>query len=462
MELFDAYGRPLQASHTTNPPHIRGGWQVASGEESSTSLFLSSAHGLRRSDERKKARVAYFLNPLLYAGVNVIVSYVVSDAFSYGDLDDKTAQLALDEFWPANDLGSLTERMFIEHLLDGETATVFDKQQTSQRDAPGLIGLADVDRGVEVESRITGGVTSIQVANEEGRLEPYQQGEFVWLAHDALYNDPRGWPVVMRAIDPCLAYVGLLNHRLRAWEIQGRLNAVYKALVDTSTSDGGLAQHKAKAEIYGKIPRNGAVVTLAMDSQTGRSEELTFPEVGKGAGDASNDARLIRLLAAAALDLPEHYLGEGGNVTRTTADSMGDPARRGFLRRQAFVRTWGNEVFRRELKRRFGPERRYIKRIVKVRDDGLTRVVSRKRVPAEQVEVPWVFPSLSTDDIIGLTKKVETAHRLGLASRQTLSGELGYDPSIEQERMQNEASAGASPGRQPPNRQEEEDGDVVE
>lgn len=435
--LVDQYGQPLAAS--TPDPALRGGWIQTGGLGTPAALPTAGLLGVDRATERRAARIAYWLNPAFWGALQVVQAYVIGDTFTYGDLDDRAAQDALDGFWAANHLAEMVDRFWTEFSLDGENATVWVGDL--RKSEPARIAFLDVDQGLELTAGTLEGVTRIKAHNET-----WQAGEFVWTAHDALYNDPRGWGVVRHAVGPSIAYINLLNHRLRLQDVQGRLNAVYHALVNTRTPDGGLSQQVAKSAVYGRIPANGAVVTLAKDRETGQAESLEFLDVGKGAADAASDARLIRLLLSLVVGVPEHYLGEGGQVTRTTADSMGDPARRGFLRKHAIVRGWLDRTFRTELVRRHGPTRKYGKRVVRVRDDGRTRVVENRRVPANQLEVPWVFPNVDTDDLVSLVRKVELAAKLRLASKQTLSGELGYDPALENERM---AAEGDSTPTQP-------------
>lgn len=438
-------GRPIAAHRE---PGLRGGWIQTGALGEPATLDTTGLLGVDRRTERRAARVAYFLNPAFWGALQVIHSYVVGDSFTYADLDDRRAQDTLDDLWAANDLGQLVDRFWTEFSLDGENATVWTGDL--RRNQPARLAFLDVDRGVDLTHTTTEGVTRL-----EADRETWDAGEFVWTANEALYNDPRGWPIARHAVQPAIAYLRLLNHRLRQQDLQGRINAVYTAIINTRTPDGGLAQQQAKASAYGRVPRDGAVVTLAKDAETGQAEDLRFLDSGKGATDAASDVRAIRLLLSLTLGVPEHYLGEGGNVTRTTADSMGDPARRGFLRRHAIVRRWLDNVLRAELVRRHGPNQTYRKRSVQVRDDGRTRVVTTRRVTAAQVEGGWVFPDVSSDDVANLVLKARTAAQLRLASRQTLSGMLGFDPAIELERMSVEGDA---PGPQPPEGRQDFDG----
>lgn len=428
--ILDQYGAPLTSAATE--PGLRGGWVLTGGLGRATPQG-ASAYGVDRRTERRKSRVAYFLNPVYWGAIQVVQGYVIGDTFTWGDHNDRRVRETVDELAARNDLPDLAERFWTEFMLDGENATVWIGDLT--RDAPARIAFLDVDRGIDLKHAVETGITGI-----DAERETWEGGEFVWSAWDALYNDPRGWPVARHAVDSCVAYVNLLNARLRQQELQGRLNAVYKALIYGRNPEAKLAEQKAKAAVYGNVPKDGAVVTLAKDPETGMSEELEFLDPGRGASDAASDARLLRLVTASVIGVPEHYMGEGGNVTRTTADSMGDPARRALLRRQAVVRSWLDRTIRAELVRRHGEQQTYQVRRVEVSDDGRARKVSTKRVPASQVEVPWAFPDLTSDDVVALTRLVDMAVSRRLMSMQTARARLGMDPALEAERLQQEGA----------------------
>ena len=432
--ILDQYGQPIQEAGTSLD-RISGGWIQTGGIGTSVTPTSLLALNVSREDVRTVSRAAYLLNPLLFGAVSVMHSFVLGEGLSYGDMPDKRAYSALEEFWAVNDLDQLANRWLTEYLVDGENLTLFPRDgegQAAKASGPARIGFYDVSHSLELrtEDGVPTHITSVKLGERE-----YQEGAFVWSANEQLWNDPRGWPLVMRAITPALAYVNFVNSRIRVHEIQSRINGLYKAF--TYSNDPG-AELKAKASVYSAMPRNGAILTVHKDRQSGESEEFGFLETKANAADSKEDARLIRLLISAALQIPEHYLGEGGSVTRTTADSMGEPARRAFARLQNSFRGYLNRLYRLELKRRFGDAQRYTVRRVTVSEDGLTRKVETKKVSADVLEGPWLFPSLRNEDLEALEKKVRVANELTLASKQTLAGELGYDYALELERMAQE------------------------
>lgn len=434
--ILDQFGSPID----NFDDDLQGSWRVVGGVGAALKLpsGLDLLTHLNRRETQKASVVAYYLNPLLYGAVEVIKAFVLGAGLSYGEFADKRAQACLEDFWFENDLEALAERYFTEHLLTGESLTVFPR--AFKGDQPARVGLFDVVNGtmeISTPEGMPDRVDTIRI-NSSRTL---QQGEYHWQANEALFNDPRGWPVVSRAVGPSLAYINFINSRIRVHEIASRINAIYYALAD---SDKALDD---KAKRFRNMPRNGSVLTLGM-TKDGQSEKFEFASRNVNAGDSSVDGKMIKQLVCIVLGLPDHYLAEGGGVTRTTADSMGAPARKGFERRQRVVSRWINGIFRMELMRRNGPERLYTVQSVRLTPAG-DRVVSKRRVSARLMEVPLGFPELNDEDLQGLVAQVRAAAELRLASRQTLAAQMGYDYAAEVEYLAGEAPLPTPPQPQP-------------
>jgi hypothetical protein len=370
---------------------------------------------------------------------------VVGDDFSYGVLDDRDARLALDEFWAHNDLANLGERIWTEYLIDGESAVVFERDREGDA-APARIGLVDLDKGIKLEHDTMNGVTAIETQGPKFTRAVWEQGEFVWTAHSALFNDPRGWPVMMQAIPAALSYIGLINSRLRMHDIQARINGVYKAFYKNGEDDKFIA----KSQQFRRIPRDGNILTLAKDPVTGHSEELDFLKGDRGASDAASDARLLRLLISAALAVPPTWLGDAESSNRASSAEMNGPPLMAMKRRQSTFRGIMTRIFRLELLRRFGPDKRYLVRYSEEKRDRNGQVTGKrsktKRIPAELLEPPWILPEVSDTSQAEITEKVRLLASLGLASKQTQQELMGLDVSEELERL------GSEGGTQPAQR----------
>lgn len=441
--LLDRFANPIQSAlpqKTQTVPGMRtGGWAELGNADPGT----NHVYNLDRTIERRASRVAYFANPLISGLIgNILVPYVVGDDFSYGMLDDKDAQRALEEFWSYNDLANFGERVWTEYLIDGESAVVFE-QGLERRDEPARVGIVDLDRGIKLEHDTMNGVTAIETEGARLTRAVWEKGEFVWTAHGALFNDPRGWPVMMQAIPAALSYMGLLNARLRLHDLQARINGVYKALYYPNDTTAN-ADFEAKAARFARIPRDGNILTLAKDAVSGHEEELEFLTAGKGSGDAASDGRLIRLIISSALAVPPTWLGDAEDANRASASEMNGPPLMAMKRRQSTFRGMMTRLFQLELLRRYGPEKRYLVRYSETKTDRTGQPVGKrtktKRVPAEMLEIPWMLPALDDTSQAEITEKVRLLASLGLASKQTQQELMGLDVAEESERLGSEGT----------------------
>ena len=427
MELYGPDGRLLEDRNETWREGLP--WEGGQG---------ARIYGVDRDTARQRTRSAFHANPLFGAAIEVAAALLIGDEFTYGTLNaDKTAKAALDDLWTVNNLGHLiSARLSLEYLLDGEMCGVMPLDDPG--DVAARFAHLDMASGVKVRSDTMNGVTGIESRGADSKPLTWEAGQFVLTAHNALWNDPRGWPESMRAVGPANAYMELLGHRLDIHALQGRLLGVQKVFVDRKDPNSR-AIFAEKSSAYRRLPRRGGIVTLAMvEGADGKviSDELAFTSPGGGAGNAETDMKaFVRLVALNILGMPEHYLGEGGGVTRTTATSMTLPAIRSVKKVQGAFRSHLDGLYRSDLKRRYGAARVYTVTAYDLRDGGKTRVARKKRVTADQIEVPWVFPSITQENLADLIMRAEAAGDQGWASPQTLSGSLGFDPAAEAENM---------------------------
>lgn len=448
MLLYGPTGELLDEGTDPETSRTRGWREAGLGTAPNTSYV----YGVNRDDVRRRTRRAFFTNELFGAAVEIATALLIGDEFSYGELNmDRAGREVLDDFWSENDLSHLVpSRLVTEYLLDGELCAVFPNSAETRADLPAPIVHLDMEAGVRVFSSISG-VERVETTAADGRTTlTWQDGEFVFTAHNALWNDPRGWPVAMRAVAPSEAYLTLLQHRLNTHDLQGRILGVQTVFVDRNDPNSRAA-YEAKRTAYRSMPKRGGILTLAkVEGKDGKviNDEINFMTPGNGAANAQADARsFVRLTALCVLGMPEHYLGEGGTVTRTTADSMTLPAIRGVKRIHAGLRRHFDRMFRLELKRRHGPDRLYKVSRYEVQPDGKTRKKRTKRVPADLIEVPWVFPQVTQDNLTDLIARAEVAQRNNWASPQTLSASLDFDPAAEAELL---AAVGQTFGRPNP------------
>ena len=166
-----------------------------------------------------------------------------------------------------------------------------------------------------------------------------------------------------------------------------------------------------------------------------RASNRTPHRESRGA-DAEKDIRATSAPSPAA-GIPEHYLAVSDTGNRATAESMSEPMVRRMEALQQLIVGLLTELFRKELARRFGPDRLYAQTVIEV--GGLTRTRKTIRVPASQLTIPFDTPPVRNTDAD--TTRVLAALNAGLISNQTATRELGYDPALEAELKSNERGA---------------------
>lgn len=374
-------------------------------------------------------RRAYERLPLFRAALDTVTSLTLGTGVTYGELDDPRAMQALEEWYALNDIENLSKQMFLQWMLDGELLLLI--AQDASPSEPAWLNLWDTkERPVEIRTapgnpRL---ITGVKVGTQTTR-EP---NTFVWRASGTLFNKTRGQSPIATAVPAAAEYTRLLELRMRAHEIRGRLNAVYYALAEDA------ATLNAKAERYRKLPRDGNVITLQMNAQ-GQSERLEFTNPDTRAADAETDVRALIRTVAMVTGVPEHYLSVGDTGNRATAESMAEPMLRRIEEHQTFLEGVLTAAFQRELVRRYGPASTFTVRTSELQRDG-TRVDSTMQVPARDLHIPFSFPPVRGDDQAELDR-VRFAYEAGLLSRESTIEALGFDPALELERQANDPAA---------------------
>jgi hypothetical protein len=424
--ILDASGNPISAS---TDPGLRGGWvRTGPGIERPTSISQLLGQPVSRHLERTAARLAYLTNPLVFGAIEALHGITLGTNLTYGRMPDERADVAWREFWEVNHLHEMADRVFRERMTDGETLTLWPTSSTTlrrNRDQPARIGLYDVAMGWTYET-IPGLPSEIESVLTDGNTI-HGPGEFTYQGHLAgLWNDPRGFPVLMQAVPAALAYVNFLNSRIRLHRIQSRINAIYRAFIDPSWSAD--AQRKAlqeRAAAFEKIPSDGAVVTIGMNPENGEGETFEFPNLDKKSVDSSEDGRLLRMLFAVGLNLPLLLLSDGEDANKATGSVQLKSTVMALEKHQSIAWRWLQGVGRTELKRRYGPAQTYR---VETRSTKGGRVVTEsEQVTADLIELPVTLPEITADDAEGILAKVQYARSQGWVSSQTGAGMLGLD-----------------------------------
>ena len=88
---------------------------------------------------------------------------------------------------------------------------------------------------------------------------------------------------------------------------------------------GQLEQRRAQ---YSRVPQSGSIIV------TDANEEWRAVQPQIGADDVEADGKAIRLMVAAGVGVPLHFLAEGESANRATAREMGTATYRHFQHRQ--------------------------------------------------------------------------------------------------------------------------------
>lgn len=387
-------------------------------------------------DDQARARAAYDETPLLNAAVGAVIDLALGDGITYGQLDDPTAYQALEEWYELNQVDELSKDMLRDWLLDGVLLPVI--ADDAPRSQPAWVNLWDTVRH-PVEVKHTPGnprdVTGV-------KLPRTQRPEIGVDAFALRRNRPAvrtevstrlGVSPLATAVNSAVAHARLLELRLRLHEIRGRLNAVYYAFAESPE------ELQAAAARFKNMPRDGRLVTLWRDRNTGQSEQLELLTAKAEGADAEKDIRAYIRTVASVAGIPEHFLAVGDTGNRATAESMSEPMVRRMEALQQLIVGVLTELFRKELVRRFGKDRLYSMTVLEV--DGLTRTKRVEMVPASKLTIPFDAPPVRNTEAD--TDRVMAAFDKGFISKQTATSELGFDPALEAELMSNERSPDA-------------------
>lgn len=346
MQILDQHGQPIRQEQRLGagsllPPEtsLHPGWyEGLPGDRAPDGYY-----GQTDSYARRTCNALYAVNGLFHAAVEIAASLLMGDEVSYGVLPDKGLQLVVEEFWAANSFDELlSQRILLDWFLEGELAMVWPTgPQAPPRDLPARIGMLDVEsQGFAVEADTRYGATPgdmvSQVCIHPWGSAPlrWERGEFTWGATGGgRRNNPRGRPWAFAAAEASVGYIEMLNLRINAHEMQQRILAVYHAIIDPTGTDArgvadkGVYDWRRKAAGFRTIPREGSVVPVMVrpgyTDVTGQKfdevrEDIQFLQPARGASDAATDMRhVLRLVGLTMGGLPEHWMGEGGNATRT-------------------------------------------------------------------------------------------------------------------------------------------------
>lgn len=419
-ERKEAFEEAMLLAESIHPP-------VLPGFDNAEWVAGDSGHNKRAAFQR-----AHGLNDLVTASVETLAALTLGVGMTYGKFGNAVLDEALEEWWLLNSADDLAHDALIHGFLTGEMLGLI--AQNGSRNAAAWVNLVDtVKTRLEVLTadgnprNVTG--LKIQLDNREVTKNP---AEFQWFNTGAAFNKTRGVPPFYAALKPAESFAALGEYRLRLHAIRARLNFVLKIFA------ANRAEYRQKAAQLRKLPDSGHGVVLQKDPSTGQAEEFEMALTNTDARDAKADIDTFRQRVAMVFGIPEHFLAVGDTANRSTAESMEKPAQVKVEKWQNIIIRFMQDLFRKELIRRFGARSEF-----KIGDET---------VPVTRVFAPFALPPVleTATDLAAL----QFAWAEGLVSRETLQERLDLDTALEEERLNKERSGNE---REEPTNTEQQD-----
>lgn len=291
----------------------------------------------------------YNANPLALAIIELTTSFVLGEGLTVSACN-KRVQEVIDSFWhhPENHMDeriyslctelSLYGEQFIHFFVNTYNGTVIIRQID-----PSLIDQIETDpediekplrfhrRPIGQVMTATSGDPPPQIVHmptsEDMQGTWFKAGEEVLhIAINKVSNAKRG--------KSDLATLLTWLKRYQEWLIdRARINKYKTAFLWDVTLRGADKKTLDRKQMeYTAPPQPGTVLVHS------EAEKWTAVEPQINAGDASADARAIKLMVAVGATLPEHYLSDGDYGNRATASEMSLPTMLKFKRRQRIIR----------------------------------------------------------------------------------------------------------------------------
>lgn len=276
---------------------------------------------------------AWRTNPLARRIVSLTTDYVVGSGI-YLTSSIAWVQKFVDEFWRLNGMDTRLYQWCDELTRSGELFVVMRTDEVSG---------ASFVRGVPAV-RIDKVETHADDLERELRYHELIRGDFEgrwWPSHNNnidqeqvmlhyAINRPVGCVRGDGDLGPILPWL----KRYKDWlENRVRLNKYKTAFMWDVTITGrpGRGDTVRKKRFKYKHPPEPGSIIVHDDSE---NWEAVSPKIE--AWDAKEDGRALRLMIAAGVGIPLHFLAEGESATRATAREMGDPTFRHYYQRQLF------------------------------------------------------------------------------------------------------------------------------
>ncbi len=426
------------------------GQAIDTDEENWRKLTADAGRDLPSLTQERMQKIAHWLweqNPLANRIIELPVAYLLAEGVKL-IVPDEGNQKAIDRFWkdPINDMNLKLPKKVRELAIFGEQAypafvndvdgmmrigyldpsyiSEIVKDPDNSEQPIGLITKRDRKGNYRRFRIIINGPETVFTRRTQRIREEFGDGELFYFSINDLSSGSRGRSDLLHQADWLDTYDQFLFGEAERYK---HLRAfVWDLMLKNATAE--TVKQRAREVV---MPKDGGVY-VHNDSET---LEPKTPELQ--AQDTSVGARLLRNHMLGGASIPEHWFGGGGDVNRSTADSMGDPAFKVLAMRQ-----------------------RVLKHIL----ESMGRYVLLKTAAADGDKVDWsdpawspeaVFPDLVAADLAGnATAMQQVVTACGLAIEKKLmtdktalmligvvSGRLGVEIDADKELADAKAEA---------------------
>lgn len=169
--------------------------------------------------------------------------------------------------------------------------------------------------------------------------QTFTDGECFYFAVNNLCSDSRGCSDIFHVADWCDAYEKMLDGEMQ------RQDFLRAFVWDVTLKGGSLTDVKTKSRELS--PPGPGTIRVHNDSEVWAA--LT-PDIK--AADGAEGARLFRNHVLGGLTMPEHWFGGGGDVNRSTGESMSEPTLKTLSMRQSYLGFMLEEAVRYQIRQR--------------------------------------------------------------------------------------------------------------
>lgn len=335
-------GRVLEAAGATIDPDDEEGWRRLSGD---TDRDLSP---LTQSRMRETALYLWDSSLLANRIVELPLAYMLAEGVELR-AGDPAMQETVQRFWcdPINSMDVKLPKKVRELSIFGEQVWPTFVNEVDGHVRLGYLDPALIENVVVDPDNPEQPIGIVTVRDRKGRALRYRvivngpetvftqrtqeirktfaDGEAFYFTVNDLSVSRRGRSDLRAPADWVDAYDQFLFGEIE------RYNFLRAFVWDVTVAGADEEKIRQKARSI-KAPTPGSV-RVHNDSETWKAES---PDIK--AGDTADGARLFRNHVLGGATIPEHWFGGGGDVNRSTGDSMGEPTFKAFSMRQRFLK----------------------------------------------------------------------------------------------------------------------------